>query len=164
MELEEKEEEIKELKVILLGETGVGKTCLINVSVGKNFEELKTSTVSSSFVLKKFMKDNKEYILNIWDTAGEEKFRTLTKLFIKNSKIIIFVYSIDNKLSFDELSFWVSTVKELLGNEPILGLVGNKSDLYMNEQVKQDEARKYAEKIGAKYSFVSAKKKTKRIH
>ena len=144
MKLEEKEEEIKELKVILLGETGVGKTCLINVSVGKNFEELKTSTVSSSFVLKKFMKDNKEYILNIWDTAGEEKFRTLTKLFIKNSKIIIFVYSIDNKLSFDELSFWVSTVKELLGNEPILGLVGNKSDLYMNEQVKQDEARKYA--------------------
>ena len=158
---DESDEENNDIKVILLGESGVGKTCLINVTVGMNFSNELNSTSSSTFVNKKFIKNDQPYILNIWDTAGQEKFRSMTKLFIKSSKIVIFVYSIDNKNSFDSLPFWVSTIKEILGNEIIVALVGNKSDLYSNEEVKDADAQAYADTIGAKFKLVSAKMNAK---
>ena len=147
------------LKVILLGESGVGKTSLINASIGLDFDEKLSPTFSSSFVVKNFIKNNKKYILNIWDTAGQEMYRSLTKLFIKNAKIVIFVYAIDSKFSFESLkSYWVSLGKEILGDEAIYGLVGNKSDLYKQEQVPDIDASNYAEEIGAKFALTSAKK------
>ena len=149
--------ETKEIKVILLGESGVGKTNLINVSVGENFEERQGSTCSASFVSKAFIKHNTRYILNIWDTAGQEIFRAMTKLFIKNSKIVIFVYAIDNKASFDNLDFWISTTQNLVGDESLFALAGNKSDLYLIEEIKENDARALANKIGAKFKKVSAK-------
>ena len=158
---DESDEENNDIKVILLGESGVGKTCLINVTVGMNFSNELNSTSSSTFVNKKFIKNDQPYILNIWDTAGQEKFRSMTKLFIKSSKIVIFVYAIDNKNSFDSLPFWVSTIKEILGNEIIVALVGNKSDLYSNEEVKDADAQAYADTIGAKFKLVSAKMNAK---
>ncbi len=151
------EEEPNDVKVILLGESGIGKTSLINVTVGQEFREEENSTASSSFVTKKFEKKNKIYILNIWDTAGQEKFRAMTKLFIKNSKIVIFVYSIESRNSFNCLPFWVSTVKEILNDEPILAVIGNKSDLYLQETVNSEEGEKYAKSINAKFQTVSAK-------
>ncbi len=81
----------------------------------------------------------------------------MTKLFIKNTKIVIFVYAINNKLSFNELSYWVKTIKENLGNEVILGLIGNKSDLYMEQEINENIAIQYAKDIGAKFATVSAK-------
>jgi small GTP-binding protein len=145
------------LKLILLGDTGVGKSSLIRVSVGNQFSNIVPSTVASSFVPKKFYKGNRQYILNIWDTAGQEKFRAMTKLFVKNTKIVIFVYAINNKSSFESLKFWVSIVKEALGDEPILALVGNKSDLYVNEQISEKIGSNYAKEIGAKFTLASAK-------
>ena len=154
----EKENVDNEIKVILLGESGMGKTSLINAAIGKDFDENITSTISSSFVIKQYIKNNKKYTLNIWDTAGQETFRSLTKLFIKNSKIVLFVYSINNKMSFESLqTYWVSNTKEILGNEVVYALVGNKSDLYNQEQVKDSEGMNYAEEIGAKFKLVSAK-------
>ena len=93
--------ETNEFKAILLGESGTGKTSLINVSIGMKFEECISSTLASSYVAKKFQKGNNEYILDLWDTNGQEKYRAMTKLFIKNSKIIIFVYGSDSHLSFE---------------------------------------------------------------
>ena len=145
------------LKLILLGDTGVGKSSLISVSVGNQFSNIVPSTVASSFVPIKFYKGNRQYILNIWDTAGQEKFRAMTKLFVKNAKIVIFVYAINNKSSFESLKFWVSIVKEALGDEPILALVGNKSDLYVNEQISEKIGSNYAKEIGAKFTLASAK-------
>jgi small GTP-binding protein len=146
------------IKVILLGESGVGKTSLINASIGLDFDEKLSPTFSSSFVVKNFIKNNKKYILNIWDTAGQEMYRSLTKLFIKNAKIVIFVYGIDNKVSFESLkSYWVATTKEILGDEIIYGLVGNKFDLFLKEQVQEIDASNYAEEIGAKFSLASDK-------
>ena len=145
------------LKLILLGDTGVGKSSLISVSVGNQFSNTVPSTVASSFVPKKFYKGNRQYILNIWDTAGQEKFRAMTKLFVKNTKIVILVYAINNKSSFESLKFWVSIVKEALGDEPILALVGNKSDLYVNEQISEKIGSNYAKEIGAKFTLASAK-------
>ena len=150
-------DESSDIKVILLGESGVGKSSLINVSVGKPFREQLESNVSSSFVQKKYYKANKNYNLYIWDTAGQEKFRALTKLFIKKAKIVIFVYAIDSKQSFEALQFWTTTIKESLGDEPILAIVGNKNDLYFHEQIKEIDATNYANNIGAIFTLASAK-------
>ena len=146
-----------EFKAILLGETGTGKTSLINVSVGGVFDDCISSTLASSYVSKTFEKGKKEYILNLWDTNGQEKYRAMTKLFIKNSKIVIFVYSTDNRDSFENLKYWVEYVNQILGNDVVLGLAGNKSDLYMKEKVKEIEGKNYAKTIGAKFRLVSAK-------
>ena len=82
------------IKVILVGMTSVGKTNMINILSGMQFQTSILSTTSSSYVEKKMNIDNKKYNLQIWDTAGQEKFRSLTKIFIKDSKIVIFVYDI----------------------------------------------------------------------
>ena len=148
----------EEIMVILVGEPGTGKTSLINVSIGENFEKNMVSTSASSFVPKKVKRNGKVYVLNIWDTAGQEKFRSMTKLFIKNSKIVILVYAIDSKVTFDGLrDFWLKTIKDSLGDEPIIAIVGNKSDLFLNEEIKESEVREYAQNLGIRFSLASAK-------
>ena len=148
-----------ENKVILLGEPGVGKTTLIRVSIGEKFEEIYTPSISLSFFSKTVTFNNKNYMFNLWDTIGQEKFRAFTKIFYKNSKVIIFVYNITDKKSFKNLEYWLDSVNTELGNEKyIKAIVGNKSDLFLNEQVKEEEARKYAISKGAKFKLCSAKK------
>ena len=155
---EEEKEEGENIKVILVGDPGTGKTSLINVSVGQKFKEKSDSTLLSTFVQKKFQKDGKDYILNIWDTAGQEKYRAMTKIFIKDSKIVIFVYAINNKESFVGLqAYWLRSIKEALGEEPVYGMVGNKCDLFMKEEVKEADGKKYAEENGMKFQLVTAK-------
>ena len=152
------DEDLQDIKVILVGEPGTGKTSLINVAIGAKFTTDTSSTLISTFVQKKIIKNQQEYILNIWDTAGQEKFRAMTKIFIKNAKIVIFVYSINNKDSFKGLKeYWFNTIKESLGNEPILGIVGNKSDLFLEEEVKEDDARQFALENEVLFRLVSAK-------
>jgi len=159
---EELEEEGNDIKLILVGEPGTGKTSLINVAIGQEFKEESNSTLSSTFVPKKFKKDGKEYNVNIWDTAGQEKYRSLTKIFIKDSKIVIFVYAINSRESFDGIkSYWVDTIKEALGDDPVLGIVGNKCDLFMNEEVKENEAKEFAEEKGMQFQLVTAKENPK---
>ena len=152
------DEEEEDIKVILVGEPGTGKTSLINVAIGKMFTDNSPSTLISTFVQKKFNKNNKEYILNIWDTAGQEKFRAMTKIFIKNSKIVILVYSINSKETYDGLKeYWFNIITEALGDEPIIAMVGNKSDLFLEEQIKEEEAKEFARENGIKFKLVSAK-------
>ena len=148
----------EDIKVILVGEPGTGKTSLINVTVGQKFQEMSNSTLLSTFVPKKITKNGKEYVLNIWDTAGQEKYRAMTKIFIKNAKIVIFVYAIDTQVSFEGLkTYWVNTIKEALGTEPVLAIVGNKCDLFMKEEVKESEAKEFAKENGMAFKLVSAK-------
>ena len=78
----------EEIKVILIGESGTGKTSLINATMGLKFKEHLESTTTNSFSSKKVTINNKEYILNLWDTIGQEKFRSLTKIFIKFLKYL----------------------------------------------------------------------------
>ncbi len=153
-------DEFNEIKLVLLGESGVGKTSLINASIGKDFKESVRTTVSCSFVRKEYEKGKNIYTLNIWDTVGQEQYRAINKIFIKNTKIVIFTYCINRLDSFQALTYWVSIVKDTLGDEPILGLIGNKSDLYAEAVVDQKTAMKYAEQIGAKFQIVSAKNNT----
>ncbi len=150
--------EDQEIKVILVGESGTGKTSLINIAMGVKFVEgVEASTSTASFVTKIIKIGGKSYSLNLWDTIGQEKFRSLTKIFIKDSKIVIFVYDITRKESFKELDYWFKTIKDVLGDVPVLGIAGNKSDLFMKEQVKEEDAEKYAENKNVSFKLTSAK-------
>ena len=146
-----------DIKIILLGQSGVGKTNLINVFVGKQFDT-STGTTSTSYCFEgEYNFNNKPYRYNIWDTAGQEKYRAINKMFIRGSKIILIVYSIDNKNTFNEIDFWINSVKENLGDDKyIMGLVANKSDLYLNQQVKDEEGKEAAQKYGIDFLTTSA--------
>ena len=91
------------------------------------------------------------------DTAWQEQYKALTKIFINDSKIVIFVYDITTQESFEEVNYWVTTVKEILGESPVYGLVGNKKDLYMKEEIDEDTGRNKADEIGALFKLTSAK-------
>ena len=101
--------------------------------------------------------ENKIYNLEIWDTAGQEKFHSLSKLFIKESRVVLLVYDITDKSSFEDINFWFDLVKEVLGNKFVLGLAGNKKDLFLKEIVSESEGQKKAEEIGATFKLTSAK-------
>ena len=147
----------EEIKVILIGESGTGKTSLINATMGLKFKDTVESTTTNSFSSKTVTINNKEYVLNLWDTIGQEKFRSLTKIFIKDSKIVILVYDITRKASFNELNFWLKMIQDILGDEPVLGICGNKSDLFVKEQVKEGEVKKYSEEKNIPFKLTSAK-------
>ena len=150
--------EDQDIKVILVGESGTGKTSLISISMGMKFQEgMEISTSAASFVTKTIKLGDKSYSLNLWDTIGQEKFRSLTKIFIKDSKIVIFVYDITNKKSFEELEYWYKTIKDVLGDSAVLGIAGNKNDLFTQEQVSEEEAEKYANSKDIPLKLTSAK-------
>ena len=159
----EKENEIEDIKVILLGEMGVGKSNLLNAAADLRFDEISKSTVNSTYIEKRMKILNKEYKVKLWDTAGQEKYRALTKLFYQDSKVVIFVYDITNKKSFTELNYWISEIKEALGNEPILGIVGNKSDLTDMIEVDEKTANEFAKEKGIELQLLSTKKEPKKF-
>ena len=158
---EEEEDGIIIIKSILLGETGVGKTNLANAVVDLRFDPNSKSTVNSLYVQKRMKIFGKDYELRLWDTAGQEQYRALTKIFYKDSKVVIFVYDITNKKSFTELNFWINEIKESLGDEPVLGIVGNKYDLNQFQEVDDNVAKKFAEEKGIKFKLVSTKDEPK---
>ena len=146
------------IKCILLGETFVGKTNLINIAYGGEFSEDYESTSAPSFSMKKLVIKGNEFYIELWDTIGQEKLRTLSKLFYNNSKIVIFVYDITRKDTFEELkNYWVKDVEDKLGKDIIKGVVANKIDLFVNEQVSEEQGIEYAKSIGALFLATSAK-------
>ena len=145
------------IKVVLLGESGVGKTNLIRVSMGKPFDKNENSTISSSYYENDIVINNKKYLYCLWDTAGQEVYRSLNKIFIKESKIIIIVFAINTEESFEQIDFWLNYTKEILGNDNyIVGLVGNKSDLYEDQAISEQTINKKAEEMQVKYKITSA--------
>jgi len=154
---EKSKEEPEEIKVILIGDSGVGKTNLINTSVGLEFDDGKKPTISGSFIEKIVDINGKKYSINLWDTAGQEAYRGVTKLFFKGSDIVILVYDITNIDSFKSLEEWFKISKEIIDNKFIYGVVGNKNDLYLQCQVKEEDAQNFAKTMGSKIKIVSAK-------
>jgi len=153
-------EEEEEIKVILVGEMGTGKTSLINTAIGLNFQEKLASTTTNSIMNKTMKINGKSYSVNLWDTIGQEKYRSLTKIFLKGSKIVIFVYDITNLQSFKELNYWFDCTKEIINEKVVMGIVGNKSDLFLKEEVKESDARQLAKQKGFDFALTSAKNST----
>ena len=154
---DENSKDYLEAKLILLGDSGVGKTNLINVTADKNFQECNNITISASYLPKTFEIDSNKYKINLWDTAGSERYRGLTKLFYKGSDIVIFVYDITSIKSFNNLEDWIKDTKEIIDNDYVCGIVGNKKDLYKQEEITEKEGKEFAESKGMKFKLVSAK-------
>ena len=152
----EKEEPVK---IVLIGESGVGKTSIIYQFIDKVFQSEQQSTIGGTYAFRNVKCSNgKTLKLEIWDTAGQERYRSVTKMFYKDAGVAILVYDLTNKKSYEELkSYWVKQVKELSSKNIILVLVSNKSDLYEEEQVNEEEARNYAKEINAFFALTSAK-------
>ena len=158
---------IPQIKLILLGDSGVGKSSIIKRYMEDSFEDNITSTLGSSFLEKTVNVKGKKVKIEVWDTAGQEEFRSVTKIFVKNSKIIIFVYNVADKNSFDGLNYWYDFVQKELGQNVILGLAGNKTDLIFedgfDEEITSEEGKEFAKKINANFALVSAKESGKEI-
>ena len=141
------------IKLILLGEAGVGKSAIIQRYNENTFSENISSTSHANFIEKDVTVNNQKVILELWDTVGQEEYRSVAKMFLKNSKIVILVYDVTNFKSFESLGYWYDYISKELDNNVVLGLAGNKTDLIFEdgfeEEVSPEKARKYAEKIGA---------------
>ena len=145
-------------KIILLGESAVGKTSIITRLTKNKFMDLSISTISEYFTEKKMEINGTTIKLEIWDTAGQERYRSVTRMFYKDADVAILVYDITNKNSYEELkNYWVEQVQESSQKDIMLVIVANKSDLLENEQVEEEEARNYAKSINALYFLASAK-------
>ena len=145
-------------KVVFVGDATVGKTQIKSRYVQDIFDNNYNPTIGLEFEVKEVEIDNKKIKLQLWDTAGQEKFRSITRTYYKSAHLIVFVYAIDNKNSFDNIQSWVNEVNANTNKNPIFWLVGNKCDLEENKRkVSTEEAKNYAEEKNIKFIEVSAK-------
>jgi small GTP-binding protein len=147
-------------KIVLVGDAGAGKTCIISRYVNNRFEKAQMSTACPSFCNKSvsYPEYNKTINIDIWDTAGQEIYRSISKLFYNGASIGILVYDISNKKSFESLKeYWFKELKENTDDNIKFFLVGNKIDLFESEQVKEEEAKEFAKSIEAGFFLTSAK-------
>ena len=148
----------KTLKIIILGSSEVGKTCILNRYFHNEFKENVLSTVGIDFQTKFFKFDGDQKIkVNYIDTAGQEKFRAISVNYLKGTNGVILVFDITNKETFDLLESWLKELKDTNKSNISKVLVGNKSDLAGNREVTVEDANKFANNINCKYFEASAK-------
>jgi len=156
------EEDDEVCKVVLLGESGVGKTCIISRFINGTYEEGLMSTNGASYASKNLTFsefENKMIKFEIWDTAGQEKYRALNQIFYKDASICILVYDVTNEASFKALQdYWFQQVKDSAPKNIVIGLAANKCDLIEKEQVPEGRARDFAKEMNAIYESTSAAK------
>ena len=143
-------------KVIIVGDSGVGKTSIIGRYINK-FNENEKSTIGASFSNKISIIDKYKISFDIWDTAGQERYRSVSTIFYKEAYLCIFVFDITEPQSFENIkNYWYNIVIENASSKIILGIAGNKNDLYEKEKVKEKEVQKFCKEIDALYFSTSA--------
>jgi len=153
--------DLNSIKITLIGDSGVGKTCIIGRFTSDQFDENSLSTEGVSYSKIEYYYENKILNLDLWDTAGQEKYRSLGKHFYKDSYIVLLVYDVTLRQSFENLKkIWLEDITNFGEEYKVLAIVGNKCDLYEKEVVSEEEARQFAKENDAIYMNVSAKKGT----
>ena len=150
-------EDLIKLKLIVVGNQGTGKSCILNRFVNETFEENYQATIGLDFQSKNITIHDQDVRLIIYDTAGQEKFRSLIPMYIREAQIILLVYDISDKDSFDAMPNWIQEVKEVLNKEVVFALIGNKMDLESQRKISYEEGKKLAEKNNFVFQEVSAK-------
>ena len=146
------------VKLILVGETTVGKTSIINQYLDKTFTENYLMTIGSDKTLKKINIEGKEVTLEICDTTGHEEYRKINEIFMKNTDIALIVYDITKRESFEELTNWINSVKEINNNKNVIfGIAANKSDLYEQKVINKKEGEEFAKNNNVLFFETSAK-------
>ena len=157
----EDKKDLNSIKITLIGDSGVGKTCIIGRFTSDQFDENSLSTEGVSYSKIEYYYENKILNLDLWDTAGQEKYRSLGKHFYKDSFIVLLVYDVTLRQSFENLKkIWLEDITNFGEEYKVLAIVGNKCDLYEKEVVSEEEARQFAKENDAIYMNVSAKKGT----
>ncbi|ELP90066.1 RAB, putative [Entamoeba invadens IP1] len=143
-------------KVCLCGSQGVGKTCLVNRYTKNTFNQAEKATIGANFVATSYMRKGQEIKLALWDTAGQEKYKSMVSMYYRGSRGAVIVYDVTNPTTFDDVRMWQS---ELLKAEPevVCMLLGNKSDAGADRVVKTEDAQRLATELGMLYAEASAK-------
>ena len=147
------------IKLVFVGDTEVGKSCLITRFIKGVFETNLKETTKANYVSKtiEIPEIGESITFDIWDTNGREKFKSMAKIFYQGAKMAILVYDITRKESYDSVkNWWYKDIKEHGDPDIVIGIAGNKSDRYDDEKVSEQEAREFAESIGAVFSLTSA--------
>lgn len=127
-------------KIIIIGDSGIGKSCVLKRLVENEFKEDHDVTVGVEFGSYLIRIEDKILKLQIWDTAGQESFRSITKIFYRGAHAAILGYSITRKDTFDNLTDWLKEAKSSCSPEVLMLLIGNKSDLELEREVTTDAA------------------------
>ena len=142
---------------MLLGDSGVGKSCIILRYIEDTFSINLMNSIGVDFKLKNIEIDNKKIKLQIWDTAGQERFRTITTSYYKGAHAIVIVFDITDKESFEHVKIWMQDIDKFAKQGVMRILVGNKCDLEHQRAVTKEEGNEMALKYGIKYIETSAK-------
>ena len=146
-------------KLILVGDSAVGKSCLSIRATKDTYESVYSPTIGFEFLSLFLNVEGKNIKLQIWDTCGQEVYRSLITGFYHNSSLAILVYAIDDENSFSHLESWLNEIRENGNPEMNIFLIGNKVDLEDKRQISKDEAQKFSEENGMK-SFMETSAKT----
>ena len=146
-----------QLKVIILGDQAVGKTCILVKYTDKVFSASHIATIGIDFKTKTLCVENKVIRLQIWDTAGQERFRKLTQNYYKGAMGIILVFDCTKRSSFLNIKEWVESIKEHANSNSTILLVANKTDMDSLREVSSEESRQLAEEMGVMHIETSAK-------
>ena len=145
------------LKYVIVGDASVGKSNLLLRYTHGQFREEYQLTIGVEFGSSNISIDDKIFRIQIWDTAGQENFRSITRAYYKNSACALIVYDISRKESFDSISTWIEDCKNSSPKSVFMVLVGNKCDLEQNREVTEEEGRELAESNGMLFFETSAK-------
>lgn len=144
-------------KLVLIGDSGVGKSCLLLRFADDAFTESYISTIGVDFRFRTVKIDKKTVKLQIWDTAGQERFRTITSAYYRGADGIIMVYDVTSQDSFDHVNDWLKEVNRYASEGTCKLLVGNKSDRTTDKVVTAEQAKEFADDIGIPFLETSAK-------
>ncbi|KAK0548890.1 GTPase Ryh1 [Tilletia horrida] len=147
---------LRKFKLVLL-EQSVGKTSLITRFMYDTFDSSYQATIGIDFLSKTMYLEDRTVRLQLWDTAGQERFRSLIPSYIRDSSVAVVVYDITNRASFQNTSKWMDDVISERGNDVIIVLVGNKTDLNEKREVTTDEGEKRAKEFNGMFIETSAK-------
>lgn len=147
-------------KLVLIGDSGVGKSCLLLRFADDSFTDSYISTIGVDFRFRTVNIDQKTVKLQIWDTAGQERFRTITSAYYRGAHGIIMVYDVTNIESFEHVEEWLSEVNRHASESTLKLLVGNKADLTEDKKVDPAQAQAYADNLGISFLETSAKNST----
>jgi len=145
-------------KIVLIGNSGVGKTNLLYRWMDNDYADKTSATIAIEFSTKSFNIDNNIVKVQLWDTAGQEKFKAVTQAYYRNSHGAILVYDVTDASSFTSLNVWLQTLKESPGNEDIkIMLIGNKRDMEHDRQVQTSKGMAWSREKELYFLETSAK-------
>jgi len=144
-------------KLILIGNSGVGKSSIIQRYMKKTFEDSYKCTIGVDFLMKTLEIKGKTVKLQLWDTAGQEKYKSMVSSYYRGANVALVVFDITNHSSFDSLPLWIENYYKNGPEQKNIILIGNKKDLVENRQVTQEEAETFSETNNMMYFETSAK-------